>query len=103
MKRVIAIAAAALLVMPAAAADRCTDLATLAANIAEHRDAGIPQVKVADTLRAQYREETDEQRNANAMTERVVVVVYLTDKPPAELRQEVQERCAAGEFDQKKP
>jgi hypothetical protein len=83
------------------ASDRCTELASLAAAVAEHKAAGIPQADVSSQLRAQYKSDTEDQRNANAMTERVVMVVYQLDKAPNELRQEVQERCEAGEFDQR--
>jgi hypothetical protein len=87
----------------AAASDRCTELAELAAAIAEHKAAGISQETTASQLRAQYKSDTADQRNANAMTEQVVKFVYRLDKPPAWWREEMAKRCEAGEFDQKKP
>jgi hypothetical protein len=99
MKHVIAIAAAALLALPAAAADQCTGLAELAANIAEHKAAGIPQAAVASQLRAQYVSNTEEQRNSNAMVERMIPAVYRLDAKPEDVRLNIFLRCKAGEFD----
>lgn len=100
---IILAALALALAGPAVASDRCTELATLAAAIAEHKAAGIEQAAVASQLRAQYRDETEDQRNAIAMTEQVLKVVYRTDKAPEWWREEARKRCKAGEFDQKKP
>lgn len=94
-------ALALVLSVPAHAADRCTELADLAAAVAEHRDAGIPQAAVAAQLRVQYRQDTEGGRNAAAMTEQVAKVVYQDDKAPAVLRREVKDRCEAGKFDQR--
>lgn len=103
MMRVFSIAAAALLSLPAAAADQCTGLAELAAAVAEHKAAGIPQAAVASQLRAQYREDTEQQRDQNAMVERMLPVVYRLDEKPRDMRHIVYVKCKAGEFDPKKP
>lgn len=87
---------------PAAAAERCTELATLAANIAEHKEAGVEQAAVASQLRAQYQSKTAKQRNAAAMTERIVELAYQSEQTPARLYRETKARCEAGEFDERK-
>jgi hypothetical protein len=84
------------------AAGKCEAAAQLAANIAEHRAAGVEQQAVASQLRAQYLEATAEQRAANAMTERVIREAYQADGTPEQVRQAVERKCRAGELDQVK-
>lgn len=103
MMRVLTIAVVAMLSLPATAADQCTGLAELAAAVAEHKATGIPQAAVANTLRAQYREDTEQQRDQNAMVERMLPVVYKLDEKPEGVRQVIYLKCKAGEFGPKKP
>ncbi|GEM_PF-5353976 len=102
MKHIIIATCTLVLNLPAAAVDQCTGLAELASAVAEHKAADIPQAVVASALRAQYREDTEQQRDQNAMVERMLPVVYRLDEKPAEVRHVIYLKCKAGEFDPKK-
>lgn len=83
------------------AEERCTGLAELASSIAEAKLSGIPQPAVASSLRAQYVQDTEQQREQNAMVERVIRLVYMLDEQPAQAYTTVFLKCRAGEFSTK--
>jgi hypothetical protein len=103
MRTILICAALTMTIGAASAADQCKGLAELASEIADAKAAGIPQVSVASSLRAQYREDTEQARNQNALVERVIPAVYASNEAPQDLRNTIYLKCTRGELSPKRP